>query len=143
MANETKTHGKNLKLYQAWSSQICQVSKPLPTTLHRFESNRLSYSDPPIGPLVESEEALYVSYCFVGWIKVFSSLKKKFDKIVLNRLEVLYIQNFTNKMEWHLVQIEAHLKYRTLGIKLLVYCTISILDLISCNPSTSYMVVIY
>ena len=63
-------HGDNLKLYQVWSSQICQVSKPLPTTLgfelHRFESNRLSYSDPSIGPLVESEEALYVSYCFVG-----------------------------------------------------------------------------
>ena len=33
-------------------------------------------------------------------------------KIVLNRLEVLYIQSFTNEVEWDLAQIEVHLKYK-------------------------------
>ena len=33
-------------------------------------------------------------------------------KIVLNRLEVLYIQNFTNEVEWDIAQIEVHLKYK-------------------------------
>ena len=46
-------------------------------------------------------------------------------------------------MGWHLAQIEAHLIIGTLGINLLTYYTVNILDLISRNSNSSSMVVAY
>lgn len=46
-------------------------------------------------------------------------------------------------MGWHLAQIEAHLIIGTLGINLLAYYTVNILDLISRNSNSSSMVVAY
>jgi len=64
-------------------------------------------------------------------------------KIVLNRLEVLYTQNFTNEMEWHLTQLKPLKNTGTLSIKLLIYYTIGISDLISHNSTSSYMVLLF